>query len=210
MSIAQTINITNLSTKSWKYIYYLSTIRLQHHKPTSVHGYAETNHLDKNHSSLVFNLGVSSDSSPVNRRPPAPPLWSLCTNSIHRTGCTSIAARVHETSSLRGRLIAKYYAHINSNIPLVVSTQVIIINLNPFIPHNAFKHHFASLKNDWMNESFPKSRVLERKFPGTYFISIITIHFFHFSPTSSHLHPLQAENCDSNSQAVCSWWRLQS
>ena len=26
--------------------------------------------------------------------------------------------------------------------------------------------------------------------------------FFTFSPTSSHLHPLQVENCDSNSRLV--------
>ena len=26
--------------------------------------------------------------------------------------------------------------------------------------------------------------------------------FFTFSPTSNHLHPLQAENCDSNSRLV--------
>ena len=26
--------------------------------------------------------------------------------------------------------------------------------------------------------------------------------FFSFSPTSNHLHPLQVENCDSNSQLV--------
>ena len=26
--------------------------------------------------------------------------------------------------------------------------------------------------------------------------------FFNFSPTSSHLHPLQVENCDSNSRLV--------
>ena len=26
--------------------------------------------------------------------------------------------------------------------------------------------------------------------------------FFNFSPTSSHLHPLQLENCDSNSRLV--------
>ena len=26
--------------------------------------------------------------------------------------------------------------------------------------------------------------------------------FFNLSPTSSHLHPLQAENCDSNSRLV--------
>ena len=28
------------------------------------------------------------------------------------------------------------------------------------------------------------------------------ISFFHLSPTSSHLHPLQVENCDSNSRLV--------
>ena len=26
--------------------------------------------------------------------------------------------------------------------------------------------------------------------------------FFNFSPTSNHLHPLQVENCDSNSRIV--------
>ena len=26
--------------------------------------------------------------------------------------------------------------------------------------------------------------------------------FFNFSPTSTHLHPLQVENCDSNSRLV--------
>ena len=26
--------------------------------------------------------------------------------------------------------------------------------------------------------------------------------FFNFSPTSNHLHPLQIENCDSNSRVV--------
>ena len=31
---------------------------------------------------------------------------------------------------------------------------------------------------------------------------IIVISFFHLSPTSSHLHPLQVENCDSNSRLV--------
>ena len=28
------------------------------------------------------------------------------------------------------------------------------------------------------------------------------IFFFNFSPTSNHLHPLQVENCDSNSRLV--------
>ena len=33
------------------------------------------------------------------------------------------------------------------------------------------------------------------------FYKYLTI-FFNFSPTSSHLHPLQVENCDSNSRLV--------
>ena len=31
---------------------------------------------------------------------------------------------------------------------------------------------------------------------------IIIIYFFHFPPTSIDLHPLQVENCDSNSRLV--------
>ena len=31
---------------------------------------------------------------------------------------------------------------------------------------------------------------------------MITMHFVHLPPTSSHLHPLQVENCDSNSRLV--------
>ena len=30
----------------------------------------------------------------------------------------------------------------------------------------------------------------------------ITVYLFHMAPTSSHLHPLQVENCDSNSRLV--------
>ena len=33
---------------------------------------------------------------------------------------------------------------------------------NPLSPHDALKHHFASLKTDLI---FPQQRVLERKFP---------------------------------------------
>ena len=31
---------------------------------------------------------------------------------------------------------------------------------------------------------------------------MITTHFFHLPPSSSHVHPLQVENCDSNSRLV--------
>ena len=53
--------------------------------------------------------------------------------------------------------------------------------LNPLSPHDALKHHFTSLKTDLI---FLQLRVLERKFQ------------------SNHLHPLQVENCDSNSRLV--------
>ena len=35
-------------------------------------------------------------------------------------------------------------------------------------------------------------------------MKLLPIHgnFLNFSPTSSHLHPLQVENCDSNSRLV--------
>ena len=42
-----------------------------------------------------------------------------------------------------------------------------------------------------------KPRVLERKFSWK-----CNNIFFHLQPTSRHLHPLQVENCDSNSRLV--------
>ena len=42
--------------------------------------------------------------------------------------------------------------------------------------------------------------VSERKFSRNCFKNNSI--FFHFPPTSSHLHPLQGENCDSNSRLV--------
>ena len=68
---------------------------------------------------------------------------------------------------------------------------------NPFNPHDALKHHFASLKNDLNSK---KLGILEQFFLWCW--SIITLVFFHLSPTSSHLHSLQVENCDSNSRLV--------
>ena len=64
----------------------------------------------------------------------------------------------------------------------------------PLSPHDALKHHFAYLKD------FTKIRVLERKFSWNCFKDNSI--FFHLPPTSSHLHPLHVENCDSNSQLI--------
>ena len=41
-----------------------------------------------------------------------------------------------------------------------------------------------------------------RKISTTLVYQYMTIFFNFFSPTSSHLHPVQVENCDSNSRLV--------
>ena len=65
---------------------------------------------------------------------------------------------------------------------------------NPLNPHNALKHHFASMKNQLI------SWVLNEKF-NELFLKINDI-FFYLSPISSHLHPLHVANCDSISRLV--------
>ena len=65
-------------------------------------------------------------------------------------------------------------------------------------PHDALKHHFTSLKT---NLFIIQLRVLEWKFPWNCFSNYVAT-FFNISSTSSHLHPLQVENCDSNSRLV--------
>ena len=65
-----------------------------------------------------------------------------------------------------------------------------LLLLNPFNPHDASKHHFASLKHD----------LITKKFHGT--VLVITIKNFHLTPALRHLRPLQVENCDSNSRLV--------
>ena len=67
----------------------------------------------------------------------------------------------------------------------------------PFKSHDALKHHFTSLKTHLIFSQL----VVRMK------ISMILVYqymaiFFNFSPTTNHLHPLQVENCDSNSRLV--------
>ena len=69
---------------------------------------------------------------------------------------------------------------------------------NSLNPHDALKHHFTSLKTDLI---FQQPRVLERKFPKKLVCQYMTISL-NFSLTLNHLHPLQVENCDSNSRLV--------
>ena len=69
--------------------------------------------------------------------------------------------------------------------------------IKPLNPHDALKHYFASLKNDLISWNL---LVLKRKFSRNCFKNNST--FFHLSSTSSHFHPLQVENCNSNSRLV--------
>ena len=68
---------------------------------------------------------------------------------------------------------------------------------NPFSPHDALKHHFTSLYTDLI---FLQLEVFDENILET----VLPIHSssLYFSPTSSHLYPLQVENCDSNSRLV--------
>ena len=81
--------------------------------------------------------------------------------------------------------------------PICVSTKEQSLNLNPLGPHDALKHHLVSLKNNLISWNLV---VLERKFSWKCFKNNII--FFHLSPTLSHFHPLQVENCGSNSRLV--------
>ena len=73
-----------------------------------------------------------------------------------------------------------------------------ILTLNPLSPHDALKHNFTSLKTDLI---FLQQRVLEREFPWNWFTNTWQFSSI-FKPHEKHLHPLQVENCDSNSRLV--------
>ena len=49
--------------------------------------------------------------------------------------------------------------------------------------------------------NFPTSKGFRRQISMKMFYEYMVI-FFNLSPTSSHFHPLQVENCDSNSRLV--------
>ena len=66
--------------------------------------------------------------------------------------------------------------------------------INSLSPHDELKHHFTSLKTGFYNENFNKN--------GLPILGQYLAIFFNFSPTLNHLHPLQVENCNSNSRLV--------
>ena len=70
-------------------------------------------------------------------------------------------------------------------------------SVNPLSPHDALKHHFTSLKTDLI---FLQLRSFRKK-SMKLFCQYMAI-FFNFSLISSHLYPIQVENCDSNSRLV--------
>ena len=72
---------------------------------------------------------------------------------------------------------------------------ILVYFFNPLSPHDASKHHLASLKK---RPNFLQLVVLVRQFSGKCLKN--NTNFFHLSPTVSHFHSLQVENCDSNSR----------
>ena len=68
--------------------------------------------------------------------------------------------------------------------------------VNPLSPHDALKCHLPEKR-----PNFPTTMGFRMKISMKLVYQYMTI-FFNFLPTSNHVHPLQAENCDSNSRLV--------
>ena len=75
---------------------------------------------------------------------------------------------------------------------------MIYLTINPLSPNDALKHHFTSLKTDF---GFPTTKGFGTKISMKLVYQCMTI-FFNFKTTLNQLHPLQVENCDSNSRLV--------
>ena len=88
-------------------------------------------------------------------------------------------------------------AYIQDQLQSLVINRSPSCQLNPLNPHAAPKHHSASLKNDLISHI---QGFRMKNFDVA--ILIETIYFFNLPPTSSHLHPLQVENCESNSRLI--------
>ena len=96
--------------------------------------------------------------------------------------------------SVRPRLMDQYQSVCFFYLWWVFSHSLVLI-LNPLSPLDALKHYFTSPK------TFPTTRGFMLKIPLKLIYQCMAI-FLNFSPTSIHLHPLQVENCDSNSRLV--------
>ena len=82
----------------------------------------------------------------------------------------------------------------NRKQELSPSTTPYQVTINPLSPHDALKHHFTSL-NFLTTKGFRMQTSM--KLACQYMVIL-----FNCSSTSNHLHPLQVENCDSNSRLV--------
>ena len=73
------------------------------------------------------------------------------------------------------------------------------MELNPiYNPSRCIKASFYIPEN---RLNFPTTKGFRKKNSTKLFYQYMAI-FFNFSPSSNHLHPLQGENCDSNSRLV--------
>ena len=68
----------------------------------------------------------------------------------------------------------------------------------PFKPSRCIKASFYNPENRF---NFPTTDCFRKKISMKLFYQYMTI-LFNFSPTLHHLHPLEVENCDSNSRLV--------
>ena len=80
-----------------------------------------------------------------------------------------------------------------------LSDERISILIHPLSPHDELKHHFTSLKTYLIFLQLARGFRIKNSMRLFY---QYMASFFNFSPTSSHHHPLQVENCDSNSRLV--------
>ena len=70
-------------------------------------------------------------------------------------------------------------------------------SLNPLSPHDSLKRHFTPENR----LTFPVTKGFITKIPMKLAYQYVVISF-NFSTKSNHLHPLQVENCGSNSRFV--------
>ena len=80
----------------------------------------------------------------------------------------------------------------------VLDLKIIYALFNPLSLRDELKHNFTSPKNKL---NFPTTQGLRVKISMKLFFQYVAA-FFNFSSTSSHLQPLQVEDCDSNSRLV--------
>ena len=71
-------------------------------------------------------------------------------------------------------------------------------SFNPLRPHDALNHHIIISEK---RLDFPTTKGFSREIAMKLLYQFMAI-FVNFSPTSSHFHPLQVENCGSNSRLV--------